>query len=161
MSDQEYMDMLRPYVATFISRPDMDLSQIKHTGSWHIGEFQIGSRIYCAEDKTNIVYGPGWDKQHIFRDFGNIRVSTSVWFHPHKNGWHLCIGTERVFDWNKRKSSYAVMSKAQCMARTSSFASRIPSDVYLDPRNGGATAEDLFNAIYFELWERFGKRWYN
>ena len=63
------------------------LDDIVPTGSWHLGEFNVGKRIYHVDDIREIVYGDDWFKYHEYKDYGKFRVSISY----HLFGLSLCF----------------------------------------------------------------------
>jgi len=102
-SEEEYKEeqyRRKLVLIEYLNRKDIkiSLSDIEHSGSWHIGEFTVGKRIYTVDEIAYVRYGDDWYKYHEYCDIGKYRVSMCYYICglSQKNRT-LHIGCEQVF----------------------------------------------------------------
>lgn len=134
------------------------LTDIIPTGSWHIGEFNVGKRIYTVDNLKEVVYGDDWYKYHEYKDFGKYRVSISYHFFGLTNARRcLTIACENAYEWRPRTEYYKKMTEKQMDKIVKSYV-----DEYVKAGlPGRADTKILTSTIKWELSKLFLKLWFD
>lgn len=156
----ENQEKLKKKLQTYLKTKGISvkLDEIKHTGSWHEGEFWVGKRIYHVDDLKCWDYGPDWYKYHEYTDIGNYRISMSYHFYGlHSEKRSLSIGCENVFTWSKKTAYYKKMTNAQMDKIVDNYV----KEYIKNGCPGNADVDMLRTTIKHELSKSFLKNWWD
>lgn len=149
-------------------KPDdfSDTGGVEREGSLIFGTEMESSEteaIYFIEDKEHAQTREAWYRDRCYRDYGEYRVSASLWMFPYSNGrWKLFVATIPVYTWKKRTTRYDAMTEKQCRNIAKTYVKAMKKEVGDNLAKivhiSVITYEDVENTVFCRLWEKFGRK---